>query len=219
MNTLFLSLCLTVKAERFTYGKHWKHGALLVGKGSALRLEGRTSLLEVHTNPTSSSCPVSWSPDLKEWQGWGMPLLSGTPPSPACYNGLEIGTHKHEWIFLPLSRSARRQQRLRGTQETRLPYLTTLVRWRQVRICYTQHWQHPEWPERQSSWRVHEGKLQIGFTEVESAPLNVGIAIPRAGFRPEWKDMNRVPSLQLSDSWLQMLGTENKTNKKYRLQP
>lgn len=129
---------------------------------------------------------------MKERPGWGMPLLSGTPPSPACHNGLEIQTYKHEWIFLPLSRSARRQQRLRGTQEARLPYLTTLVRWWQVTISDT----NIQNGLRQSSRSVHEGKFQTGFTEVESMPLNVGIAIPRAGSRPEWKDIDRVPSLQ-----------------------
>lgn len=95
VNTLSLSLRLTTKTERVTYGKYWKHDVLLVGEGLAPLLGGRTSLVEVHTNLTSSSChSVSWSPDMKGWPGWGMPLLSGTPPSPAA---------TMDWIHEPIS--------------------------------------------------------------------------------------------------------------------
>lgn len=110
-----------------------------MGEGSAPLLGGRTSLVEVHTDPTSSSCLCLLVP---RYEGT-VPLLAGTPPSPACHNELEIRTYKHEWIFLPLSPSARRQQRLKGTQEVRLPYLTTLVRWTSNNLWH----QHPEWPE------------------------------------------------------------------------
>lgn len=125
VSTLFLSLCLTIKADRFAYGKHWKHDMLLVGEGSAPLLGGRTSLVEVHTNPTSSSCLCLLVP---RYEGIARlrDALAVWNSSKPCWKDWKYEPID-EWIFFPLSRSARRKQRLRGTQEARLPYLTTLV--------------------------------------------------------------------------------------------